>query len=201
MGVADPDRVGVGGHSYGAFMTANLLAHCDLFRAGVARAIEYGRAAGCPRLNALAGVAPPGAAATSSGPRPLSTSPPDPSPVTALPDDAAAATVGTDPLGAASPVGHGQGDVRVHAEGDLLARGVHPPIGAPKPPDDGSQRNDQSGSVQEHAEQHRPPEEKVARRRQHGADRRQQRDDGKPQYPHGNHLTVNAWRNIAAAGR
>ncbi|MCK7462206.1 MAG: hypothetical protein MZU84_09145 [Sphingobacterium sp.] len=28
---ADPKRVGVGGHSYGAFMTANLLAHCDLF--------------------------------------------------------------------------------------------------------------------------------------------------------------------------
>ncbi len=39
-----------------------------------------------------AGVAPPGAAATSSGLRPLSTSPPDPSPVTALPDDAAAAS-------------------------------------------------------------------------------------------------------------
>lgn len=31
MGVGDPKRVGVGGHSYGAFMTANLLAHCDLF--------------------------------------------------------------------------------------------------------------------------------------------------------------------------
>ena len=27
MGVTDRDRVGVGGHSYGAFMTANLLAH------------------------------------------------------------------------------------------------------------------------------------------------------------------------------
>src|SRR6476469_9567943 len=37
MGVTDPDRVGVGGHSYGAFMTANLLAHSDLFRAGIAR--------------------------------------------------------------------------------------------------------------------------------------------------------------------
>src|SRR5262249_38711304 len=36
-GVADPARVAVGGHSYGAFMTANLLAHCDLFRAGIAR--------------------------------------------------------------------------------------------------------------------------------------------------------------------
>ena len=36
MGVTDRDRVGVGGHSYGAFMTANLLAHCDLFKAGIA---------------------------------------------------------------------------------------------------------------------------------------------------------------------
>src|SRR5690606_12062191 len=34
MGVGDRDRIGVGGHSYGAFMTANLLAHSDLFRAG-----------------------------------------------------------------------------------------------------------------------------------------------------------------------
>ncbi len=42
-GAADPDRVGVGGHSYGAFMTANLLAHCDLFRAGVARSGAYNR--------------------------------------------------------------------------------------------------------------------------------------------------------------
>ena len=42
-GVADPDRVAVGGHSYGAFMTANLLAHCDLFRAGVARSGAYNR--------------------------------------------------------------------------------------------------------------------------------------------------------------
>ena len=33
MGIGDPDRVGVGGHSYGAFMTANLLAHSDIFRA------------------------------------------------------------------------------------------------------------------------------------------------------------------------
>ena len=38
MGVADRDRIGVGGHSYGAFMTANLLAHSRLFRAGFARA-------------------------------------------------------------------------------------------------------------------------------------------------------------------
>jgi dipeptidyl aminopeptidase/acylaminoacyl peptidase len=43
LGVADSDRVGVGGHSYGAFMTANLLAHCDLFRAGVARSGAYNR--------------------------------------------------------------------------------------------------------------------------------------------------------------
>ncbi|MFN2454559.1 MAG: prolyl oligopeptidase family serine peptidase [Pyrinomonadaceae bacterium] len=43
MGVADRDRVGVGGHSYGAFMTANLLAHSDLFRAGVARSGAYNR--------------------------------------------------------------------------------------------------------------------------------------------------------------
>ncbi len=42
-GVADPERVGVGGHSYGAFMTANLLAHCDLFRAGIARSGAYNR--------------------------------------------------------------------------------------------------------------------------------------------------------------
>ncbi len=43
LGVTDPDRVGVGGHSYGAFMTANLLAHSDLFRAGVARSGAYNR--------------------------------------------------------------------------------------------------------------------------------------------------------------
>jgi dipeptidyl aminopeptidase/acylaminoacyl peptidase len=43
MGVTDPDRVGVGGHSYGAFMTANLLAHSDLFRAGIARSGAYNR--------------------------------------------------------------------------------------------------------------------------------------------------------------
>jgi dipeptidyl aminopeptidase/acylaminoacyl peptidase len=43
MGVVDPERVGVGGHSYGAFMTANLLAHSDLFRAGVARSGAYNR--------------------------------------------------------------------------------------------------------------------------------------------------------------
>ncbi len=43
MGVVDPDRVGVGGHSYGAFMTANLLAHSDVFRAGIARSGAYNR--------------------------------------------------------------------------------------------------------------------------------------------------------------
>jgi dipeptidyl aminopeptidase/acylaminoacyl peptidase len=43
MGVADRDRVAVGGHSYGAFMTANLMAHCDLFKAGVARSGAYNR--------------------------------------------------------------------------------------------------------------------------------------------------------------
>ena len=43
MGVVDPERVGVGGHSYGAFMTANLLAHTDLFRAGIARSGAYNR--------------------------------------------------------------------------------------------------------------------------------------------------------------
>ena len=43
MGVIDPERVGVGGHSYGAFMTANLLAHCDLLAAGIARSGAYNR--------------------------------------------------------------------------------------------------------------------------------------------------------------
>ena len=42
-GVADRDRIAVGGHSYGAFMTANLLAHSDLFRAGIARTGAYNR--------------------------------------------------------------------------------------------------------------------------------------------------------------
>jgi dipeptidyl aminopeptidase/acylaminoacyl peptidase len=42
-GVADPERVAVGGHSYGAFMTVNLLAHSDLFRAGIARSGAYNR--------------------------------------------------------------------------------------------------------------------------------------------------------------
>jgi len=43
MGVADRDRVVAGGHSYGAFMTANLLAHSDIFRAGIARSGAYNR--------------------------------------------------------------------------------------------------------------------------------------------------------------
>ncbi len=43
LGVADSSRVGVGGHSYGAFMTANLLAHSNLFRAGIARSGAYNR--------------------------------------------------------------------------------------------------------------------------------------------------------------
>ncbi len=43
LGVTDPDRVGAGGHSYGAFMTANLMAHSDLFRAGIARSGAYNR--------------------------------------------------------------------------------------------------------------------------------------------------------------
>lgn len=42
-GVADPKRLAVGGHSYGAFMTANLLAHSDLFAAGIARSGAYNR--------------------------------------------------------------------------------------------------------------------------------------------------------------
>jgi dipeptidyl aminopeptidase/acylaminoacyl peptidase len=43
LGVTDADRIGVGGHSYGAFMTANLLAHSDIFRAGIARSGAYNR--------------------------------------------------------------------------------------------------------------------------------------------------------------
>jgi dipeptidyl aminopeptidase/acylaminoacyl peptidase len=43
LGVADRDRIGVGGHSYGGFMTANLLAHSRLFRAGFAESAAYNR--------------------------------------------------------------------------------------------------------------------------------------------------------------
>lgn len=43
LGVVDPTRVAAGGHSYGAFMTGNLLAHSDLFKAGIARSGAYNR--------------------------------------------------------------------------------------------------------------------------------------------------------------
>lgn len=43
LGYVDRNRVAVGGHSYGAFMTANLLTHCDLFAAGIARSGAYNR--------------------------------------------------------------------------------------------------------------------------------------------------------------
>ncbi len=43
LGVGDKNRVAVGGHSYGAFMTANLLGHTNLFRAGIARSGAYNR--------------------------------------------------------------------------------------------------------------------------------------------------------------
>ncbi|WP_320282148.1 alpha/beta hydrolase family protein [Draconibacterium sp. IB214405] len=43
LGYIDRERVAVGGHSYGAFMTANLLSHCDLFAAGIARSGAYNR--------------------------------------------------------------------------------------------------------------------------------------------------------------
>jgi dipeptidyl aminopeptidase/acylaminoacyl peptidase len=42
-GYADPERVGIAGHSYGAFMVANLLAHTDLFAAGIAMSGSYNR--------------------------------------------------------------------------------------------------------------------------------------------------------------
>ncbi|QIA10016.1 S9 family peptidase [Draconibacterium halophilum] len=43
LGYIDRERVAVGGHSYGAFMTANLLSHSDLFAAGIARSGAYNR--------------------------------------------------------------------------------------------------------------------------------------------------------------
>ncbi|MGB5982002.1 MAG: prolyl oligopeptidase family serine peptidase [Nonlabens sp.] len=43
LGYIDRNRVGVGGHSYGAFMTANLLSHSDDFAAGIARSGAYNR--------------------------------------------------------------------------------------------------------------------------------------------------------------
>ncbi|WP_404851839.1 MULTISPECIES: alpha/beta hydrolase family protein [unclassified Colwellia] len=42
-GVTDKDRIAIAGHSYGAFMVANLLAHSDLFKAGIARSGAYNR--------------------------------------------------------------------------------------------------------------------------------------------------------------
>jgi dipeptidyl aminopeptidase/acylaminoacyl peptidase len=43
LGVADPNRIGVTGHSHGALMTVNLVAHSDLFRAGVATSGSYNK--------------------------------------------------------------------------------------------------------------------------------------------------------------
>ncbi len=43
LGVADPNRLGVTGHSHGALMTVNLVAHSDLFRAGVATSGSYNK--------------------------------------------------------------------------------------------------------------------------------------------------------------
>ncbi|MGH8546179.1 MAG: alpha/beta hydrolase family protein, partial [Gammaproteobacteria bacterium] len=43
MGVAERERIGIAGHSYGAFMTANLLAHSDIFQAGMAWSGAYNR--------------------------------------------------------------------------------------------------------------------------------------------------------------
>ena len=43
MGIGDPNKIAIGGHSYGAFMTANLLAHSRLFAAGIARSGAYNR--------------------------------------------------------------------------------------------------------------------------------------------------------------
>lgn len=43
LGYIDRKKVGVGGHSYGAFMTANLLSHSDLFAVGIARSGAYNR--------------------------------------------------------------------------------------------------------------------------------------------------------------
>jgi dipeptidyl aminopeptidase/acylaminoacyl peptidase len=42
-GLGDRDRIGIGGHSYGAFTTVNLLAYTDLFRLGIARSGAYNR--------------------------------------------------------------------------------------------------------------------------------------------------------------
>ncbi|MFN8575666.1 MAG: prolyl oligopeptidase family serine peptidase [Candidatus Sericytochromatia bacterium] len=42
-GITEKDKIAIGGHSYGAFMTANLLAHSDLFKTGIARSGAYNR--------------------------------------------------------------------------------------------------------------------------------------------------------------
>ncbi|AFY99277.1 alpha/beta hydrolase family protein [Calothrix sp. PCC 6303] len=42
-GIADPQRLGIGGHSYGAFTTVNLLAHSSIFKMGIARSGAYNR--------------------------------------------------------------------------------------------------------------------------------------------------------------
>lgn len=43
LGYINPKKVAVGGHSYGAFMTANLLTHSNLFACGIARSGAYNR--------------------------------------------------------------------------------------------------------------------------------------------------------------
>lgn len=42
-GIADRDQIAIAGHSYGAFMVANLLAHSDIFATGIARSGAYNR--------------------------------------------------------------------------------------------------------------------------------------------------------------
>jgi len=43
LGTVDPKRIAIGGHSYGAFMAVNLMAHTKLFRCGIARSGAYNR--------------------------------------------------------------------------------------------------------------------------------------------------------------
>ena len=43
IGVTDPERIGIIGHSHGGLMVANLLAHTDLFKAGIARSGSYNK--------------------------------------------------------------------------------------------------------------------------------------------------------------
>jgi len=43
LGYINREKVAIGGHSYGAFMTANLLSHSNLFAAGIARSGAYNR--------------------------------------------------------------------------------------------------------------------------------------------------------------